>query len=252
MKTFSPYSKDFTMHKTQSRMVIRFMSHASRQFLLFSFLLATVFFSQHIFANQTFANQNFTNQVKESTSILLLGDSLSASLGMKESEGWVSLLNNQLTQKHGDKKPYSIINASISGETTAGGLARLGGILTKNKYDYLLIELGGNDGLRGFPPKLIKNNLLQIITLAKQQNVHVILMDIRIPPNYGKRYNQLFNNVFKQASADSDIPLMPFFMEQIAVKPEFMQADGIHPNKAAQSTIVKFVHQQLIQTLSVK
>ena len=125
------------------------------------------------------------------TSILLLGDSLSASYGMKQNQGWVHLLNQQLKQQ---SSPYTITNASISGETTSGGLSRLPGILSNEKVDFLLIELGGNDGLRGFPPKLIKNNLLQLIALAKEKNIPVAIIDIRIPPNYGPRYNNLFNN----------------------------------------------------------
>jgi len=199
----------------------------------------------------TLSNKNVSaTPVKESTAILLLGDSLSASYGMKQNEGWVYLLNQQLSQKHAKKAPYTIINASISGETTSGGLARLPSIFTQQKFDYLLIELGGNDGLRGFPPKLIKNNLLQIIALAKQHKVKVLLMDIRIPPNYGARYNRLFNNIFQQVSQESNTPLLPFFMENIAIKSEFMQADGIHPNQLAQQSIVDFVHNKLIQTIT--
>jgi acyl-CoA thioesterase-1 len=112
----------------------------------------------------TYSSQARDNQISEPLSILILGDSLSASFGMKENQGWVYQLNQQLQQQ---KAPYILINASISGETTAGGLTRLPRILAKNNIDYLLVELGGNDGLRGFPPTLIENNLLQIIQLAQ-------------------------------------------------------------------------------------
>ncbi|WNC74095.1 arylesterase [Thalassotalea psychrophila] len=169
-------------------------------------------------------------------SILLLGDSLSASYGMQEKDGWVMLLNNMLKQ---EKAEYRIVNASISGETTGGGLARLPGILEKNNIDYLLIELGGNDGLRGFPPKLIKNNLLQIIELAKSKNIKVLLSAIRIPPNYGPRYNKMFSDVFANAAQESTVTLLPFFIESVAGKPELMQADGIHPTIEAQPLLAQ-------------
>lgn len=174
------------------------------------------------------------NQSLAQNSILLLGDSLSASYGMQEKDGWVMLLNNQLEQ---DKSAYRIINASISGETTGGGLARLPGILEKNKIDYLLVELGGNDGLRGFPPKLIKNNLLQIIKLAQAKNIQVLLAEIQIPPNYGPRYNQMFSDVFTTVAKENNVALLPFFIASVAVNPDLMQADGIHPTKEAQPII---------------
>jgi len=183
------------------------------------------------------------------TSIVLLGDSLSASYGMKQNQGWVYMLNQQLKQQNAS---YTITNASISGETTSGGLSRLPGILSNEKVDFLIVELGGNDGLRGFPPALIKNNLLQIITLAQAKNIPVAIIDVRIPPNYGPRYNQMFNNVFKQVASEKNIPLLPFFMENIAIKPEFMQSDGIHPNVKAQPTIVAFMAKQLSQLITEK
>lgn len=161
---------------------------------------------------------------------------------MKENQGWVFRLNQMIHQQGG---AYTLINASISGETTAGGLTRFPRILAKQNFDYLLIELGGNDGLRGFPPQLIKNNLLQIISLAQQKGIKVLLMDIKIPPNYGARYNKIFNQTFTQVAKQSNITLLPFFMESIAIKPELMQADGIHPNIDAQPIIIEFMKQQL-------
>lgn len=185
-------------------------------------------------------SQSFS--VLANSRILLLGDSLSASYGMKQDEGWVYLLNQQLKTNNAG---YQIINASISGETTAGGLSRLPGILSKESVDYLLIELGGNDGLRGFPPKLIKNNLLQIIDLAKQKNIKVFLMNVRIPPNYGPRYNKMFGQVFTDVSAKAEVELLPFFLNTIAIHPELMQNDGIHPNIEAQPKIVEVMAKQL-------
>jgi len=180
------------------------------------------------------------------TSILLLGDSLSASRGMQQKEGWVHLLNQQFLQQ---KSPLKIINASISGETTGGGLARLALILSRNEIDYLLIELGGNDGLRGFPPALIKNNLLQIIKLAQAKEIKVMLMDIRIPPNYGARYTKLFNNTFSKVAQETKVTLLPFFIEKIALQPTLMQKDGIHPNKTAQPMISAIMKKQLESTI---
>ncbi len=177
-------------------------------------------------------------------SILLLGDSLSASYGMKQNEGWVALLNKQLAKENA---PYSIINASISGETTEGGLARLPAILAKGEYDYLLIELGGNDGLRGFPPNLIKKNLLQMINLAKNNDVQVLLSNVRIPPNYGPRYSQMFADVFTATAKQTNTPLLPFFVEKIALNPDYMQADGIHPTKEAQPLLAQQMKEYLDQ-----
>lgn len=199
-----------------------------------------MFFSNSIQANE--------NQINDPHSILILGDSLSASFGMKENQGWVHQLNQSLEQQ---KAAYTLINASISGETTAGALTRLPRILAKQNIDYLLVELGGNDGLRGFPPSLIQNNLLQIIHLAKQKGIEVLLMDIKIPPNYGTRYNKLFNQTFTKVANLSDIRLIPFFMESIAIKPELMQTDGIHPNVEAQALIVAFMKQQLDSLIPV-
>jgi len=198
--------------------------------------MATLFYSTVSYSAQ-----------KQTSSILILGDSLSASFGLKENQGWVYQLNQTLLQQNA---PYSLVNASISGETTGGALARLPNILAKQKVDYLLVELGGNDGLRGFPPKLIKNNLLQIIALAQQKNIKVLLMTIKIPPNYGERYNQLFNKTFTDVAKQRNIPLLPFFMESIAVQPELMQSDGIHPNLAAQPFIVEFMAQTLADIMT--
>ena len=179
-------------------------------------------------------------------SILLLGDSISASYGMQKNEGWVHLLNKQLKQQGA---PYFINNASISGETTAGGLSRIEGLLATEKIDHLIIELGGNDGLRGFSPKLIKNNLLQTISIAQEKKIKVSLIKIKITPNYGPRYNRMFEQVFIDVAKETNIRLIPFFMEEIIIKPELMQIDGIHPNIKAQPLIAKIVAKQLEQLI---
>jgi len=181
--------------------------------------------------------------------ILLLGDSISASYGMKPTQGWVHLLNQKLTEQ---KQAYTIINASVSGETTSGGLSRLAGILANEKIDLLLIELGGNDGLRGYSPKIIKNNLLQMVKLAQDKNIKVSMIKIKITPNYGPRYNEMFEQVFEDVAHASNITLLPFFMEVVATDKALMQADGIHPNAQAQPIIADYVEQQLNEIMTLE
>ncbi|MBU1310120.1 MAG: arylesterase [Gammaproteobacteria bacterium] len=165
--------------------------------------------------------------------LLILGDSLSAAYGMQQHEGWAHLLQQNTH--------WQLINASISGETTAGGLARLPALLTQHKPDAVLIELGGNDGLRGFPVATAKSNLNEIISLVKQHNATPVLMQIRIPPNYGPRYVQQFSAIYPQLAEQQQVTLWPFFMDNIATNSELMLPDGIHPNQAAQPLISKFV-----------
>ncbi len=161
---------------------------------------------------------------------------------MKPTQGWVHLLNQKLSEQ---QQPYTIINASVSGETTSGGLSRLAGILANEKVDHLLIELGGNDGLRGYSPTLIKNNLLQMVKLAQEKNIKVSMIKIKITPNYGPRYNKMFEQVFEDVAKAGNITLLPFFMEAVATKKALMQADGIHPNAQAQPIIADYVEQQV-------
>lgn len=194
-----------------------------------------------------YANENLSNAQSHTVStILLLGDSISAGYGMKPEQGWVHLLNNKLKQQN---QPYTIINASVSGETTSGGLSRLASILNKEAVDHLLIELGGNDGLRGYSPKLIKNNLLQMIKLAKDKNIPVSMIKIKITPNYGPRYNKMFEQVFEDVATATNTLLLPFFMEAIATNKALMQQDGIHPNVKAQPIIADYVEQQLSEIM---
>lgn len=168
---------------------------------------------------------------------------------MKPTQGWVHLLNQKLAQQN---QPYTIINASVSGETTSGGLSRLAGILNNENVDHLLIELGGNDGLRGYSPKLIKNNLLQMIKLAKDKNIKVSMVKIKITPNYGLRYNKMFEQVFEDVATETQIELLPFFMEIVATDKTLMQADGIHPNANAQPIIADYVEQQLATLMTTE
>jgi acyl-CoA thioesterase-1 len=171
---------------------------------------------------------------------MIYGDSLSAGYGLPLEQSWATLLQRALPTSK-----WHIINASVSGETTSGGLARLPQQLQHHQPDILLIELGGNDGLRGLPPQQMKKNLAQMIQLAKAQQIKVILMQIRIPPNYGPRYTQLFDAVYPALAAEHGITLWPFFLDNIATQPELMQADGIHPNAKAQPLIVSWMKTQL-------
>lgn len=201
------------------------------------------------------AQSNTTNTLDNSiritptSNILLLGDSISASYGMKPTQGWVHLLNKKLNEQN---QPYTIINASVSGETTSGGLSRLAGILANQDVDHLLIELGGNDGLRGYSPKLIKNNLLQMVKLAQDKNIKVSMIKIKITPNYGPRYNKMFEQVFEDVAQASNITLLPFFMEAVATDKALMQSDGIHPNAEAQPIIADYVEQQLNNLMTME
>jgi len=176
----------------------------------------------------------FSTGAFSASKVLILGDSLSAGYGLKQEQGWVHLL--QLAYKD-KKQPIELINASISGETSGGALRRLDAILKAQQPDYVLIEIGGNDGLRGFPIKALENNLLQLIEKTKSFGAIPAVMTIQIPPNYGPRYSKMFINSFKKVTDNSNTTLLPFFMNDIAIDKEFMQQDGIHPNKAAQPFI---------------
>ncbi|WP_244212674.1 multifunctional acyl-CoA thioesterase I/protease I/lysophospholipase L1 [Rahnella woolbedingensis] len=174
--------------------------------------------------------------------LLIIGDSLSAVYRLPVAESWPTLLNNKW-QKEGGKP--TIINASISGDTAEQGLARLQTLLQQHHPRWVLIELGANDGLRGFAPQTISQTLTQIISQVKQANAQPLLMQIRLPPNYGRRYGDAFYAIYPALAKQESIPLVPFFMEQVAVKPEWMQDDGLHPALAAQSFIADWMSEKL-------
>lgn len=182
----------------------------------------------------------------EKTTLLILGDSLSAGYQMAIEQSWPSLLPNELQQKN---IQANVINGSISGDTTGNGLERLPALLKQHKPDWVLIELGANDGLRGFPPATIKRNLIQLIEQSKQAGSKVVLMQIMVPPNYGKRYTQAFSNVYPEVAKQQEVPLVPFFLEKVIVKPEWMMNDGLHPKPEAQPWIADFMADQLASIL---
>ncbi|HHQ4688393.1 arylesterase [Aeromonas veronii] len=170
----------------------------------------------------------------QAQTLLVLGDSLSAGYQMQVEQSWPALLNRKW-QEEGGK--HTLLNASISGETTQGALARLPALLKEHKPDWLLIELGGNDGLRGFAPTITRQNLASMIALAKEQQTRVVLTQIQLPRNYGARYLRQFEQIFPELAQANDLPLLPFFMDDIALRPELMMNDGIHPTPAAQPQI---------------
>lgn len=170
--------------------------------------------------------------------VLILGDSLSAEYGLPRGTGWVNQLEGQLIR---DKSPWSVFNASISGETSSGGLSRLPNLLSQKKPGIVLIELGANDALRGLPVNQTETNLRKMIQMSKKSGAKVLLCGIQIPPNYGQNYTMQFKELYAQLAKQERIELLPFFLEGVATRPELFQADRLHPNVEAQSVIFQNV-----------
>ena len=168
--------------------------------------------------------------------IVVLGDSLSAGYGIKVEQGWVRLLEQRLAS---EGYGYRVVNASVSGETTQGGLARLPRALETHKPAIVIVELGGNDGLRGLQLAASRDNLAKIIEKARSAKAQVLLVGMMIPPNYGPRYGEDFRKMFSDLAGKYSLAFVPFLLDQIALNPELMQADGIHPNSAGQPQILK-------------
>lgn len=189
-----------------------------------------------IFSAMTFANQ---------PTILVMGDSLSAGYGIKLEEGWVYLLQQDLSKKQKAK----IVNASVSGETTSGGLTRLPALLNKHKPDIVIIELGGNDGLRGQPLKIMQENLQAMITSSQTIGAKVVIAGMQIPTNYGPRYTKQFKEIYPMLAEKNKTYLIPFFLEGVATHDELIQKDGIHPTAEAQPILLKNVLSVLLPIL---
>ncbi|WP_330960816.1 multifunctional acyl-CoA thioesterase I/protease I/lysophospholipase L1 [Photobacterium sp. 53610] len=170
--------------------------------------------------------------------LMVLGDSLSAGYQMRADQSWPRLMEPMLND-NGLK--IEVVNASISGDTTGNGLARLPKLLKQYAPDYVIIELGANDGLRGFPPAAIEKNLRAMIALIKDSGGEPLLMQIRIPPNYGKRYTSQFEAIYVRLSKDYSLPLLPFFLEQVILRDHWMMDDGLHPKAAAQPWIAQYM-----------
>ncbi|BFM48267.1 arylesterase [Marinomonas sp. THO17] len=168
--------------------------------------------------------------------LLVMGDSLSAAYNLRQQDGWVSLLKNQLNQSHPE---INVINASVSGETTQGGLSRLPALLNEYQPDFVILELGANDALRGYPLNQTTQNLKTMIEQAQQIDAKILLVGNQIPQNYGKRYTQMFFNLYKDIASEYQIAYMPFMLKDVALNKDLMQSDGLHPNKDGQPIILK-------------
>ncbi|EXF92601.1 esterase [Pseudomonas fluorescens HK44] len=170
--------------------------------------------------------------------VLIVGDSISAAFGLDTRQGWVSLLEQRL--KH-EGFTETVVNASISGDTSAGGQARLPALLAEHKPEVVILELGGNDGLRGLLPTQLQQNLASMIDNARASGAKVLLLGMQLPPNYGARYNEAFAKVYSDLADEKKVPLVPFFLQGIGGNPELMQTDGIHPAVAAQGKLLENV-----------
>lgn len=166
---------------------------------------------------------------------LVVGDSISAAFGLETSQGWVHLLQQRLNDSEHD---YRVVNASISGDTSAGGLARLPALLSEHEPDIVIIELGGNDGLRGQPPAQLKRNLAAMAEQAQQAGAKVLLLGMRMPPNLGQRYTSAFADAFDSLAAEKNLPYVPFLLEGIGGVQGMMQADRVHPTAQAQELML--------------
>ena len=209
---------------------------------IFGFLKKVIFYYLIIFS--------FTNIIiAEEETLLILGDSISAGYGINQKDNWVSMLQSKFNN---DGTSIKLINSSVSGDTTSGGLQRLKRDLQKFDPDYVLIELGGNDALRGYPIKRIKDNLQTMIALIKSIYSKALLMQIRIPPNYGQKYTLAFERIYLELASTEEIYFLPFMLENVGLNPDLMQPDGIHPNAKAQPLIAKDMKKNLDSLLLFK
>jgi acyl-CoA thioesterase-1 len=181
------------------------------------------------------------------STILVMGDSLSAAYGVETETAWVNLLRERLSEEDHDQ--WQVVNASISGETTDGGARRLPALLDRHQPDIVIIELGGNDGLRGFQPPVIRDNLSAMIEASREGGASVLLIGMQIPPNYGPRYTRMFADMFPDLSDQYNTGLVPFFLEGIYNGDGMMQDDGIHPTGEAQPLLLDNVWPHLVPLL---
>lgn len=182
-----------------------------------------------------YSTQVMAEKVSSKPVILVYGDSLSAGYGLAQQQGWVTLLQKKLDSEH---YQYQVVNASVSGETTSGGLARIDAALTINKPSLVILELGANDGLRGLPIKNMADNLTAMIQKSKKTGAKVLLLGMRIPPNYGPKYAQAFSQTYQDISKENQMSLVPFMLENVAAKPQLIQDDGLHPNALGQPILL--------------
>jgi len=178
----------------------------------------------------------------QASTLLVVGDSLSAAYGLPQNQGWVSLLEQELEQRGSRLR---VVNASISGETSSGGLSRLPRLLEDYQPKLVLLELGANDGLRGTPLRIMEQNLRQMIELSQAANAQVLLIGIRLPPNYGPQYTERFYQIYPKLAQEYGLPLVPFLLENVATDYRLVQRDGLHPNADAQPIVLQTVWKQL-------
>lgn len=188
-------------------------------------------------------------QGADGPAVLVFGDSLSAGYGIDVDQSWPALLQSRLESQGYE---HRVVNASISGETTEGGVTRIASAVDNFGPDLVILELGGNDGLRGFPPARIRANLEQIIETSKAGGAAVVLLGIRIPMNYGPRYTQAFEGIYRQLADEFDVPWIEFFMDGIALDKSLMQDDGIHPNAVAQPILLDNAWPVISQVLEAR
>jgi len=172
----------------------------------------------------------------QTATVLVLGDSLSAAHNIPAGTGWVDLLGKRLSAGSGTRA--RVVNASMSGETTAGATTRLPGLLSREKPSVVVIALGGNDALRGLTPPQIRANLQKMVQASKASGAKVLLLGIDVPPNYGAAYRQRLATVYREVAAENGAPLLPFLLEGVALAPGMMQSDGLHPTAAAQPRVL--------------
>ena len=185
----------------------------------------------------------FSNSIiADDKKLLILGDSISAGFGVKQSQNWTTLMKSSFSK---EGKSLKIINSSISGDTTSGGLSRISRDLNTYKPDFVLVELGGNDALRGYPISRIKQNLLKIVSIISDNQSIPIIMQIKIPPNYGKKYIEAFENIYSEVASETDAKLISFMLENVALREDLMQPDGIHPNEKAQPFITEQIKKEI-------
>ena len=188
-------------------------------------------------------------QLASAGTLLIVGDSLSAAYGLPVEQGWVNLLEKQLAD---NEYPCKVINASISGDTTANARARLAPAMATHHPVIVILEVGGNDGLRGLSLQQMKNNLASMIETAQQNNASVLLIGVQLPPNYGARYTRQFEAIYRELAEEHAIALLPSIVDNVGTQSELMQADGIHPNSKAQPMILARVWEKLRPLLNSK